>query len=143
MLLMLLMLLSHILFDILWMFGPAFGDSDNEDLDLDNNQVNDMDDVCPDDDLPDQVIPNPPMASLRQPAPPQPPLDMMDFMHKTSSYDIMEVFRLAEAMPLNPVHVPCERPGGEARKAIMKARAASVTRSVSETFCLRYKSHDF
>jgi hypothetical protein len=26
-------------------FGPAFGDSDNEELDLDNDQGNDMEDV--------------------------------------------------------------------------------------------------
>ena len=43
-------------------FGPAFGDSDNEELELDNDQGNDMEDVCQNDDLPDQVIPNPPMA---------------------------------------------------------------------------------
>ena len=90
-----------------------------------------MEDVCPDEEIPDHVIPNP--SPARRPAPP-PPFDMMEFMHKTSSYDIMEVFRLTDAMPLIPVHVPCERPGGEARRAIMKARAASVTRSVSETF---------
>ena len=118
-------------------FGPAFGDSDNEDndlevSDLDNDQGNAMQDVCPDDEVRDPVIPNPPMARL--PAPRPPAFDMMDFMHKTSSYDIMEVFRLAEAMPLIPVHVPCERPGGEARRAIMKARAASVPRSLCETF---------
>ena len=87
-------------------FGPAFGDSDNEELDLDNDQGNDMEDVCQNDELPDQVIPNPPMA--RQPAPQPPPFNMMDFMHKTSLYDIMEVFRQAEAMPLIPVHVPCD-----------------------------------
>ena len=90
-------------------FGPAFGDSDNEVLDLDNDQGNDMEDGCPNDELPDQVIPNPPMAT--QPEPPPPPFDIMDFMHKTSSYFIKEVFRLSEAMPLIPIHVPCEALG--------------------------------
>ena len=108
-------------------FGTAFGDSDDDDLDLDD-QGDNMEDVCPDEEIPDRVIPNPSPAS--RPA----PFDMMEFMHKTSSYDIMEVIRLAEAMPLIPLHVPSERPGGEARKEIMKARAANVTRSVSEVF---------
>ena len=34
------------------------------------------------------------------------------------------------------VHIPFERPGGDARRAIMKARAANVPRSVSEGFAL-------
>ena len=37
-------------------------------------------------------------------------------------------------MPLIPLHVPSERPGGEVRREIMKARAAKVTRSVSEVW---------
>ena len=91
-----------------------------------------MEDVCPDEEIPDHANPNP---SPALPAPP-PPLafDMMAFMHKASSYDIMEVIRQAEAMPLIPLHVPSERPGGEARMEIMKARAANITRSVSEVF---------
>ena len=57
-------------------------------------------------------------------------------MHKTSSYDLQQVFQLADSMPVIPVHIPCKRPGGEARRAIMKARAANATRSVSEVFGL-------
>ena len=79
-----------------------------------------MEDVCPDEEIPDHVNPNP---SPALPAPP-PPLafDMMEFMHKASSYDIMEVIREAEAMPLIPLHTPSKRPGGEARREIMKAK---------------------
>ncbi len=32
------------------------------------------------------------------------------------------------------MHVPCERPGGGARRAILKASAANIPRSVSEVF---------
>ncbi len=105
----------HIL--LIYCFGPAFGDSDDDDLDLGDN----MEDVWPDEEIPDHVNPN---RSSVLPAPP-PPLafDMMAFMHKASSYDITEVIRQAEAMPLIPLHVPSERPGGEARREIMKARA--------------------
>ncbi len=67
------------------------------------------------------------------PVPPPPPtFDMLDFMHQSSSYDIQKVLQQAEALPPNPHHGFSERPGGEARREILKSRASKVTRSVSE-----------
>ena len=91
--------------------------------------------------IPDAVIPPPATGSASRPRPPSPPFDMMEFMHKTSSYDLQQIFQLADSMPVIPVHIQCERPGGEAQTAIMKARAANVTRSVSD-FWLSNKSYD-
>jgi hypothetical protein len=124
------------LFDIIGFDVPAFGDSDDDNdnyeqlPDPDNDNDSDMHGNM----IPDAVIPPPARAS--RPGPPSPPFDMTEFMHKTSSYDLQQVFQLADSMPVIPVHIPCERPGGEARRAIMKARAANVTRSVSEIFGL-------
>ncbi len=80
-----------------------------------------MEDVCPDEEIPDHVNPNP---SPALPAPP-PPLafDMMECMYKASSYDIMEVIRHAEAMPLIPLHVPSECHGGEAPKGNYESKS--------------------
>ncbi len=80
--------------------------------------------------IPDPVIPLPPRPRGRASS----PFNMIDFMHKTSSYKLDQVFRAADAMPSIPVHVPCERPGGGARRAISKASAANIPRSVSEVF---------
>jgi hypothetical protein len=57
---------------------------------------------------------------------------MIDFMRNSASYDMNGVFESAEEVPSIPIHVPCERSGGEARRVILKSRASSITRSVSE-----------
>ena len=108
-------------------FEPAIGDSDEDDNDVDNE---DMQDLCPDEEIPDLVIKIPATSHAHPPS----PFRMVDYMHKTSSYNLMQVFQEAQAMPSISVHIPCERPGGEARRAIMKARAANIPRSVCETF---------
>ena len=113
-------------------YVPAFGDSDADDNDNHLDNHNDNDQEIPDSDA---FIPIPP-ARLPRAGPAPPPFDMMKFMHETSSYDMQKVFRLADSMPVIPVHIPFERPGGDARRAIMKARAANVPRSVSEVFAL-------
>ena len=114
--------------------GTAIGDSEDDDNDIDNE---DMEHLCPEEEIhqSDQspVIPIPMIPDTSNIHPPQPFL-MVDFMHKTSSYNLMQVFQEAQSMPFIPVHIPCERPGGESRRAIMKARAATVPRSVCETF---------
>ena len=68
--------------------------------------------------------------------PPNPhtPFDMVEFMHMSSSYAMDKVFRLAENVPPIPRHVPCERPGGEVRREILKGRAKNISRTVCETF---------
>ena len=120
------------IFDILGFCDSAFGDSDSDDNDNDQDNHNDNDQ-----EIPDAVIPIPPACRPRAGLAP-PPFDMMEFMHETSSYDMQKVFRLADSMPVIPVHIPCERPGGDARRAILKARVANVpqARSVSEVFAL-------
>ena len=65
---------------------------------------------------------------------PPPPFNMVEFMHSTASYDLNQVFRLGEAVPTIPSHVSSERPGGEARREILKGRAQNITWSVCETF---------
>ncbi len=44
------------------------------------------------------------------------------------------MFRAADAMLSVPVHVPCKRPGGGARRAILKASAANIPRTASKVF---------
>ena len=108
-------------FDLLFGCAAAFGDSDS-DSDPDNSdepeEPGSMDD------------PSPPVT-VADPQP-DPPFDMVDFMHKSSSYDMHKVFALDDGSL--PRHVPSERPGGEARRQILKSRAANITRSVSEVF---------
>ena len=74
--------------------------------------------------------PSPP-ARVAHPQPDK-PFDMVDFMHKSSSYDMQKVFAADDAAL--PRHVPSERPGGEARREILKSRAKDIPRSVSEVF---------
>ena len=115
---------------MLSIFQPAIGDSDEEeDKDVENEE---MEDTGPEAEIqhPSPVLPNPATSNVYPP----PPFHMVEFMHKTSSYNLMQVFQDAQSMPFIPVHIPCERPGGEARRAIMKARAATVPRSVCEPF---------
>ena len=66
---------------------------------------------------------------------PRPPFDMVDFMQKSANYDLHKVFSTAQDDDdLGTRHVPSERPGGEARREILKSRAANISRSVSEVF---------
>ena len=63
---------------------------------------------------------------------PPPPFNMVGFMHSTASYDLNQVFRLGEAVPTIPSHVSSERPGGEARREILKGRAQNITYIISD-----------
>jgi hypothetical protein len=69
-----------------------------------------------------------------QPSNPPPAFDMVDFLHASASYDLDKVFAFVGAVPPVPRHVPSERPGGEARREILKGRAQNISRSVCETF---------
>ena len=90
----------------------AFGDSDDDDINLD--------DLLPD--IPDQgpASLDHPASPPQPPPPPPPPFDMVDFMHAAGSYDLKKV--------------PSERAGGEARRQNLKSRAANIPRSLSEVF---------
>jgi hypothetical protein len=68
-------------------------------------------------------VPNPPT-----------PFDMKEFMHTTASFDLKKVFQMVEALPSIPRHVSSARPGGEARREILKGRAQNISRSTCETF---------
>ena len=122
-----LSVLSFLMHALMYWFAPAFGDSDE-------------DDINPEDSLMDILDEGP--GSLHQPSspvpvscpPPSPPFDMVDFMLKSSSYDMPNVFKSAEEVPSIPRHVPSERPGGEARRDALKSRASNFTRSVCEVF---------
>ena len=109
---------------------PSFGDSDDEDIQQDSEPREE-----PDHDIMHPSPLRPPLPPPR-PLPPPPPLDMALFLQRTSNYDLDKVFETAAAVPPIPQHVPTERPGGDARRAVMKARAAGLTRSVSEVFAL-------
>jgi hypothetical protein len=78
------------------------------------------------------LCPTPPPQPPLQPAPP--PFDMECFLQTTSIYDLQQVFETAAAVQQTPRHVPSERSGGDARRAVLKARADKITRSVSEVF---------
>ncbi len=110
------------------------GDSDRDPADdiypSDQDEIRD-DTICSED------IPHAPPPPPQVPAAPQapsPPVDILNFLHKTSSYDLRTQFQYTETLPRIPVHVPSERAGGEARRTILKARAAKIPRSVSEAF---------
>ena len=113
----------------------AIGDSDEDDNDGDNLDEG-MEEIGPEEEPHDHIEAQSPVIPIPATfnAHPPPPFHMVDFLHQTSSYNLIQVFQDAQAMPVIPVHIPCERPGGEARRAIMKARAHTVPRSVCETF---------
>lgn len=111
-------------------FVPALVDDDDSDP-ADDNDPSVQDDTILNGF--DQHVPPAPQAPPAILAPP-PPLDILDFLHRTSSYDLQSVFQLAEKLPSVPVHVPSERAGGEARRQQLKQRAAKIPRSVSEVF---------
>jgi hypothetical protein len=94
--------------------ATAFGDSDDEGNDLDGDVLDKRDE---DHEVqgPDSMDEPSPPARVAHPQP-QPPFDMVDFMHtsKSSSYDMQKVF--AEDDHFLPRHVPSERPGGEAHR---------------------------
>ena len=108
---------ESLLIDLLFGCAAAFGDSDPDNSD-EPEEPGSMDD------------PSPPVT-VADPQP-DPPFDMVDFMHKSSSYDMHKVFALDDRSI--PRHVPSERPGAEARRQILKSSAANITRSVSEVF---------
>jgi hypothetical protein len=105
-------------FDIIFMFSP-FGNYNDEHNDMQIEysypdqeiSIHDMQQQ-----IPEPVIPLPPSCRTRASS----PFNMIDFMHKASSYKSDQVFRDLDAMPCIPVHIPCERPGGEARRVILK-----------------------
>ncbi len=103
---------------------PAFGDSDDEDIQQDSELREEPDH---DSDIMHRspLCPPPPP---RRPLPPSPPLDMALFLQRTSNYDLQKVFETAAAVTPIPQHVLSERPGCDARRAVMKARAAELTR---------------
>jgi hypothetical protein len=109
--------------------ATAFGDSDDEGNDFDENV--DVHDNVDEVEGPDSIYQ--PSLPVAVPVPqPQPPFDMVDFMQKTSAYDMQKVFA-EDDHPLRR-HVASERPGGEARREVLKSRAADIPRSVSEVF---------
>jgi hypothetical protein len=86
-------------------FVPALVDDDDSDP-ADDNDPSVQDDTILNGF--DQHVPPAPQAPPAILAPP-PPLDILDFLHQTSSYDLQSVFQLAEKLPSVPVHVPSER----------------------------------
>jgi hypothetical protein len=76
---------------------------------------------------PEQIMPVPPSN-------PPPAFDMVDFLHASASYDLDKVFEFVGSVPPVPRHVPSERPGGEARREILKGRAHNMSLSVCEMF---------
>ena len=116
--------------DRFFLFTTAFGDSDAED-NVPDEDVQDNRDENHDVDGPDSMDQPSPPARVAHPQPDK-PFDMVDFMHKSSSYDMQKVFDADDAAL--PRHVPSERPGGEARREILKSRAKDIPLSVSEVF---------
>ncbi len=55
-------------------------------------------------------------------------------LQTTSNYDLQHVFQTVAVVQPIPQRVPCEWPGGDALKAVMKSRAAELTQSVSGVF---------
>ena len=109
--------------------STAFGDSDDGDDNLNDDSLHNQDDLEGSGSL------DAPAPQIRVADPlPRPPFDMVDFMHKAANYDLQKVFSSAQDDDLLPRHVPSERPGGEARREILKSTAANVSRSVSEVF---------
>ena len=110
-------------------FATACGDSDDGDDGLHDDLLDNRDELEGSGSL---DAPAPPIR-VTDPLP-RPPFDMVDFMHKSASYDLQKVFSTAADDDVHPRHVPSERPGGEARREILKSRAANIPRSVSEIF---------
>jgi hypothetical protein len=90
----------------------AFGDSDDEEIQQDSELREE-----PDHDIMHPSPLRPPLPPPR-PLPPPPPLDMALFLQRTSNSDLDKVFETAAAVPPIPQHVPTERPGGDARRAV-------------------------
>ncbi len=107
--------------------ATAFGDSDDGGNDLDDDLLDNIDEV----EGPDSMDKPSPPVRVAHPQP-HPPFDMVDFMHKSSSYDMQKVF--AENDHSFRRLVPSELPGGEARRENLKSRAAGHPRCVSEVF---------
>ena len=112
--------------------ATAFGDSDDGGNDFVEEISDNRDEVEAPDSIDKDSIYQPSLPVVVADPQPLPPFDMVDFMQKSSSYDMHKVFALDDGSL--PHHVPSERPGGEARRQILKSRAANITRSVSEVF---------
>jgi hypothetical protein len=80
-----------------------------------------------------QHAPPPPQVPPAVPAL-TPPLDILDIFHRTSCYDLKSLFQHTETLQRIHVHVPSKRTGGEARRQLLKQRAAKIPRSVCEAF---------
>jgi hypothetical protein len=115
------------LVDLLFGLATAVGDSDDGGIDLDNDLLDNGDEL----EEPGSMDEPSPPVRVAYPQP-HPPFDMVDFMHKSSRYDMHKVFAVDDGSL--PRHIPSERPGGEARREILKSRAADITQSVSEVF---------
>ncbi len=82
--------------------SSAYGDSNDEPYNMQFEESH------PEHQEISQEIPDPAIS-----VPPRPrhsassPFNMVDFMHKTSSYKLDQVFRAADDMSSIPVHVPC------------------------------------
>jgi hypothetical protein len=102
----------------------------------DDNDPSDQDDIRDDTNCSENIPHAPPPPPQAPPAPqaPSPPLGILNFLHKTSTYDLRTLFQYTETLPRIPVDIPSERAGGEARRTILKARAAKIPRSISEVF---------
>jgi hypothetical protein len=121
------------LLDLLFGLATAFGGSDDGGNYLDDDLLDTRNE------LEEPVSMDEPSPPVRVAYPqPRPPFDMVDFMHKSSSYDMHKVFDADDDSLLR--HVPSERPGGEARRETLKSRAADISRSVSR---ICHKSHNF
>ena len=93
--------------------ATAFGDSDDEGNDFDDDVIDNRDDVEGPGSISQDSIDQPSLPVTVAHPQPQPPFDMVDFMQKSSSYDMQKVF--AEDDHHLRRHVASERLGGEAR----------------------------
>ncbi len=66
-----------------------------------------------------------PSAPCARPVP-ESDFDMIDFMHQSAAYDMQQVLQQAEDLRVPPIppHVFSERPGGEARREMLKSRTS-------------------
>jgi hypothetical protein len=121
-----------------WPFSTAFGDSDDEggqDPSFDGGPDLAGTDVEPDAHDPAPVTAAPdPQAPLPGPAS-TPPFHFMNFISKTGGANFQTCIKdMDRQMQDYPLHVPSERPGGHARRELLKQRASTISRSQAEAF---------
>jgi len=117
-------------------FVPALVDDDDSDP-ADDNDPSVQDDTILNGF--DQHVPPAPQAPPAILAPP-PPLDILDFLHRTSSYDLQSVFQLAEKLPSVPAHVSSERAGG-GTEATAEAEGSQGSAFSKCSVCILNKSN--